>query len=73
LVVVETYCSDVALHRSRVEGRQRSIPNWYELDWPQVEGSRETWQIPADSVDLRIDAANNWDANAALLDALISR
>jgi predicted kinase len=71
LVVIETHCSDVALHRSRVEGRTRSIPDWYELDWPHVEGSRETWQSP-DGVDLRLDAANNWAANAALLDALIS-
>jgi predicted kinase len=71
LVVVETYCSDVALHRSRVEGRQRSIPNWYELDWPHVKGSREKWRIP-DGVDLRLDAASHWDANAALLRALIS-
>jgi predicted kinase len=70
LVVVETYCSDVALHRSRVEGRQRSIPNWYELGWPHVEGSRETWQIP-DHVDLRLDAANPWDANVALLGDLL--
>jgi predicted kinase len=71
-VVIETYCSDVALHRSRVEGRQRSIPDWYELDWRHVEGARDTWQSP-DGVDLRLDAAHNWEANAALLGALICR
>jgi predicted kinase len=37
LVVVLTTCSDAGTHRSRVEGRARGIPNWYELDWPHVE------------------------------------
>ena len=31
LVVIMTQCSDLEIHRSRVEGRQRGIPNWYEL------------------------------------------
>jgi hypothetical protein len=66
LVVVETHCSDRAVHRSRMEGRQRSIPNWYELTWPQVEQSLATWRAPAHA-DLRLDAANDWGANATVV------
>ncbi|HEY2214310.1 MAG TPA: AAA family ATPase, partial [Acidimicrobiales bacterium] len=35
-VLIATHCSDVGLHQSRLEGRQRHIPNWYELSWDQV-------------------------------------
>lgn len=69
LVVVVTHCSDRELHRSRVEGRHRRIPNWYEFDWNHVERSRQTWEQP-DHVDLWIDAAGEWEENAALLDEL---
>ena len=31
-----TSCRDAELHRARVEGRQRQIPGWYELDWDHV-------------------------------------
>ena len=34
---VECTCVDEDLHRRRIEGRQRGIPGWYELD---VEGRR---------------------------------
>jgi predicted kinase len=65
-VVIETYCSDLELHRSRIEGRQRLIPDWYELDWSHVERSIATWEQPH-HVDLRLDAANTGAENAALL------
>ena len=35
LTVILTECSDRDLHRSRIEGRQRGIPDWYEVDWSQ--------------------------------------
>ena len=69
-VVVATYCSDLELHRSRVEGRQRLIPNWYELDWSHVQRSIENWEQP-EHLDLTLDAASNWDGNVALLDELL--
>ena len=50
-VVVMTGCADAAVHRSRVEGRQRLIPNWYELDWDHVETARKAW-VPPQDVDL---------------------
>ena len=45
-LVVMTSCADVDLHRSRVEGRSRGIPNWYELDWEHVARSRASWVAP---------------------------
>ena len=54
-VVVMTSCADAGLHRSRVEGRQRQIPNWYELDWDHVEQARSSWVAP-DDLDLVLDA-----------------
>ena len=66
LVVVETYCSDVALHRSRVEGRQRSIPNWYELDWPHVQATLADWESP-EGVDLYLEATDQWEDNLTRL------
>ena len=54
--VVMTECSDPTLHRSRVDSRQRGIPDWYEIDWSNVERSRKSWD-PNLSVDLRIDSA----------------
>jgi len=68
--LVVTYCSDLELHRSRVEGRQRLIPNWYELEWSHVERSIETWE-PPEHADLSLDAASKWEENAALLDAFL--
>jgi hypothetical protein len=60
LVVVSTRCSDRDLHRSRVDGRRRHIPHWYELDWASVSHSTQSWEEPAE-VDLRLDTADPWD------------
>jgi len=55
-LVVMTECSDLELHRSRVIGRDRGIPGWYELDWSHVERSRESWD-PEMTVDMKVDTA----------------
>jgi 8-oxo-dGTP pyrophosphatase MutT (NUDIX family)/predicted kinase len=55
-VVVMTVCSDPELHRSRVHGRERGIPGWYELDWNHVERSRKTWDSNM-AVDLRLETS----------------
>ena len=55
--VIMTECSDVELHRSRVDGRQRQIPGWYELDWSHVERARQSWD-PTMAVDLRVESSN---------------
>jgi hypothetical protein len=69
-LVVMTRCTDPELHRARIEGRERGIPNWYELEWDHVERARGEWVSP-DDVDLVLDAAASVSDNAeALRDAL---
>jgi predicted kinase len=53
--VVECICSDPAVLRERIEGRTRSIPDWYELSWENVERSRAGY-IPLADPKLVIDA-----------------
>jgi hypothetical protein len=55
-LVVLTQCPDAELHRRRIEGRTRGIPNWYELEWDHVAQARAEW-VPLDDVDLVLDAA----------------
>jgi predicted kinase len=55
-VVILTECSDSQLHRSRVDGRERGIPGWYEFEWSHVEESRKSWD-PNLPVDLKVDTA----------------
>ena len=54
-----------------MEGRERLIPNWYELDWDHVERSRTTWE-PAEDADLSLDAASDWNDNLALVHNLFA-
>ena len=59
---IETVCSDEVLHRSRIEGRTRGIPNWYELTWANVEKSRESFQA-WDGERLVVDAVEPLERN----------
>ena len=70
-VMIATQCSDRALHRSRIEGRQRSIPNWYEVGWSSVERALDVWEQP-EGADLCLDAADSWESNATKLTSLFS-
>jgi predicted kinase len=60
-VVILTECDGAAVHRSRIEGRRRGIPNWYELDWDHVLRSRDSW-TPIEA-DLVLDATQPLEAN----------
>jgi hypothetical protein len=71
-LVVMTECSDPALHRSRIEGRRRAIPGWYELDWEHVARARSEWE-PLDGVDVVLDATSTVAQNAASLGDAISQ
>lgn len=71
-VVVVTRCRDLALHRSRVEGRQRRIPGWHELTWDSVTQTLGRWTEPA-GADLYLDAADPLDDNLALLVKTVRR
>lgn len=62
--VIECVCSDAGIHRSRVDGRARGIPGWYELDWSTVERGRSLYQ-PLDEPKLVLDAVNPLADNVA--------
>ena len=62
--VVECVCSDPALLRKRVEGRNRSIPGWYELTWDHVERSRAAY-VPLAEPKLVIDSVAPVSENLA--------
>lgn len=66
LVVIMTQCSDLEVHRLRVEGRQRAIPNWYELSWSHVRATLADWETP-DGIDLFIEATDRWEDNVIRL------
>lgn len=72
LVVILTECADLEVHRSRVEGRDRAIPDWYELDWDHVQLSRAGWEAP-DRVDLRLQATDTLQRNTQSLASLLRR
>lgn len=61
--VLMTACEDAEVHRSRVDGRQRGIPDWYELDWDHVAQARASWRAPSD-VDLVLQATDRMEDNA---------
>lgn len=39
--VIECFCSDETLHRSRLQIRERNIPGWHELTWSNVESVQQ--------------------------------
>jgi predicted kinase len=66
LIVILTECADAQVHRSRIEGRRRDIPNWYELEWDHVQRARTSWE-PPDRVDLTVQATDSPDTNSRLV------
>jgi len=70
LIVVLTECADVDVHRSRIEGRTRDIPNWYELDWDHVQETRQSW-TPPPLVDLTLNAELSAETNSEHLARLL--
>lgn len=53
--VIECICPDEAVHRARLENRQRNIPSWHELTWAEVERVRgyfAAWQEDRLVVDM---------------------
>jgi len=69
-LTVLTECADLEIHRFRIETRQRSIPNWYELDWDRVQHSRANWE-PPQPVDLTLQATDSIAGNGKRLTLLI--
>jgi hypothetical protein len=65
-VVALTSCRNIAVHRTRIDGRTRNIPGWHELDWDHVEQFMSRWLPPRD-VDLELDACDPYEANITRL------
>lgn len=63
---IETICSDMELHRRRVEGRKRGIPGWHDtVSWNHVErmrSDREAW-TDDEGEHLKIDAVHPLNEN----------
>lgn len=68
---IECICSDEAVHRNRIEGRERDIPGWYELTWDEVELSQSLWE-PWDCDRLTLDAITPLDENVSSAIAYVS-
>ncbi len=62
LSVVECVCSNPTVQMSRVVGRTRQIPGWYELRAADVERSRANYQ-PLREPKVVIDAMNPLEDN----------
>lgn len=60
--VIECVCSDLSIHRERVESRERAIPGWYELSWGDAERGRAAY-TPLREPKLVIDAVDPLDGN----------
>lgn len=70
-LVVLTECSVAEMHRDRIEGRERGIPGWYELEWDHVARSRIEWE-PLDDVNVTLDAAAPLGDNVAALEEAVA-
>ncbi len=62
--VIECICSDEAAQRNRMNVRQREIPGWHELDWPEVERVK-AYYAPWTEERLILDAAYPLEENIA--------
>jgi predicted kinase len=69
-LLVLTECADLEFHQLRIEARERSIPDWYELDWDHVQHSSTQWERP-ERVDLALQATDSTEDNRERLAALL--
>lgn len=60
--VIECVCSDVTIHRERLEKRQRNIPGWHELKWSDIEFVR-SYYAPWNEERLILDSIQSVDIN----------
>ncbi|MGB7874570.1 MAG: AAA family ATPase [Anaerolineales bacterium] len=64
--VIECTCSDEKVHRARLCTRQRGIPGWHELDWPEVKRVKGNYH-PWDEDRLILDAMHPLEDNLKLV------
>ena len=60
--VIECICSNEALHRSRLNDRQRGIPGWHELTWADIEKVKGYYP-PWEEKRLVLDMVHRLDEN----------
>lgn len=71
--VIECICRDDALHRRRLQSRQRGIPGWHELTWSDVENVK-FYYVPWHEERLALDMASPLEENVTMtLDYLKER
>ena len=61
-LVIECICSDESTHRSQLSKRQRGIPGWHELTWPDVEKVQQ-YYLPWQDERLILDMVNPFQEN----------
>lgn len=62
--VIECFCSDESLHRSRLQLRKRNIPGWHELKWSDVQGVKQRY-APWEEERLTLDMVHPFEENYA--------
>ena len=60
--VIECFCSDESLHRSRLQQRERKIPGWHELTWSEVQEVKHRY-APWQEERLILDMVQPFDEN----------
>jgi predicted kinase len=66
--VIECVVTDKAIHRSRMEGRERGIPGWAELTWDEVEAVRARYEPFANGDRLVVDGLRPLAENHVAID-----
>ena len=70
--VIECTCSDIEIHRSRIEQRVRNIPDWYELTWDRVLRGRDLY-LRLTGPKLELDTISPFDQTIALAKRYVIR
>lgn len=63
------YCSDEALWKQRLEGREQFVPHWSPVGWEEVERIRPNFEPWEEGAALFLDSSNHFESN---LDAALS-
>ncbi|HEX5015872.1 MAG TPA: ATP-binding protein [Candidatus Limnocylindrales bacterium] len=71
LVIVECVCSDEALHRARLAGRDRGLAPFPEPGWSDVQRTAAEWE-PWDVERLVVDAVAGVEPNLAKVRAWVA-
>jgi predicted kinase len=62
--VIECFCSDETLHRSRLLNRKRNIPGWHELEWSDIQNVKQRYVLWEEE-RLTLDMVHPFEENYA--------